>query len=55
MNGFNLNYLVKANDTIQEINKRMENGEGFNNQGLQEIADKVGVSFVQLKIYIQSF
>lgn len=50
-----LNYLVKANDTIQEINKRMENGEGRNNEGLQEIADKVGVSFAQVKNYIESF
>lgn len=50
-----LNYLVQANDTIQEINKRMENGEGRNNEGLQEIADKVGVSFAQIKTYIESF
>ncbi len=50
-----LNYLVQANDTIQEINKRMENGEGRNNEGLQEIADKVGVSFAQVKTYIESF
>lgn len=50
-----LNYLVQANDTIQEINKRMENGEGRNNEGLQEIADKVGLSFWVVKTYIESF
>ena len=50
-----LNYLVKAHSTIKEIDKRMENGEGIEDQGLQEIADKVGVSFTQLKTYIQSF
>ena len=50
-----LNYLAEANDKIQEINKRMENGEGVNNEGLQGIANKVGVSFAQIKNYIESF
>lgn len=44
--------MTKAKKT--KINKMMENGDGHDDDGLKTIADKVGLSFKQVKEYIQS-
>lgn len=49
------NYLVTAKNQINEINKRMENGEGFDDYGLCTIAEEMGLLFEQVKAYVESF
>ncbi len=49
------NYLVKAKEQIEAVNKRMENGEGKTDGGLVSIAMKEDLTFLQVKNYINSF
>lgn len=45
--------MTKAKKT--KINKMMENGDGLDDEGLNNIAEIVGLSFRQVKDYIASF
>ncbi len=45
--------MTKAKKT--KINKMMENGDGTDDEGINDIADRVGLSFRQVKDYINSF
>lgn len=45
--------MTKAKKT--KINKMMENGDGTDDEGINDIADRVGLSFRQVKEYIDSF
>ena len=45
--------MTKAKKT--KINKMMENGHGTDDEGLNEIAEQIGLSFRQVKDYIASF
>jgi hypothetical protein len=45
--------MTKAKKT--KINKMMENGEGTDDDGLNEIAENLGLSFRQVKDYIMLF
>jgi len=45
--------MTKAKKT--KINKMMENGHGTDDEGLNDIAEQIGLSFRQVKDYIDSF
>lgn len=44
--------MTKAKKT--KINKMMENGDGTDDEGINDIADRVGLSFRQVKEYIET-
>jgi hypothetical protein len=44
--------MTKAKKT--KINKMMENGDGTNDEAINDIAERVGLSFRQVKEYVET-